>query len=111
MADARKTMQGLKTIRSIKTIGALVDQRRARTASGALLELSALGNERQRLQNELERWHRRHEEIATRLVEITAKEQWLYSFVKCPVEPPGATAKPIPLASPMQRVRARELKY
>lgn len=111
MATPKQTAQGLKTVRSIKTMGALVDQRRARTSSGALLELSALGNERQRLQYELERWQHRHVEIEARLAEITEKEQWLYTFVKGATEGPSASAKPIPLAQGLRRVQARELNY
>jgi chromosome segregation ATPase len=111
MTTARSNAQGPKTARSIKTIGALLDHRRTRTSSGALLELSALANERQRLQYELERWQRRRAEIKNRLAEITEKEQWLSAIVISATEGPCAGAKPIPLAGELPRVQARELKY
>ena len=37
-------------------MGALVDSRRTRTAAGALLELSAMANEKLLLHKELDRW-------------------------------------------------------
>ena len=90
-------------------MGILVDRRRARTSAGALLELSTLANERQRLQYELERWRRRYAEIEARLAEIREKEQWLHNFVQGATE--SHPAKPIPLAGELQRVQARELNY
>jgi hypothetical protein len=69
-------------LRKIKTIGGLMDNRRARTPSGALLEMSAMANEKTLLHKELARWKRRHVEIQTRLNEIAAKERRLLAVVQ-----------------------------
>lgn len=76
MGRERRGVQG------IRTMGALVDSRRTRTAAGALLELSAMANEKLLLQKELERWTVRHGEIRRRLSEIAAKEQRLMALVQ-----------------------------
>ena len=81
--------QGLK---SVKTMASLMDRRRARSAAGALMELSVLANEELRLQQELERSRLRQTEIGKRLAEIADKEARLYGFIKEP--PPVARAVP-----------------
>lgn len=69
-------------VNSIKTMGGLLDNRRARTPSGALLEMSAMSNEKTLLHRELARWKRRHVEIQKRLSEIAAKERRLLAVVQ-----------------------------
>ena len=76
MASEKRGLQG------IKTTGALLDTRRARTPAGALLELSAMANEKNLLNKELARWKRRHAEIQARLDQIRAKEQKLLALVQ-----------------------------
>ena len=63
-------------------MGGLLDNRKARTPSGALLELSAMSNEKNLLHRELTRWKRRHQEIRRRLAEIAAKERRLLAVVQ-----------------------------
>ncbi len=100
-------------VRSIRTMGALVDSRRTRTAAGALLELSAIANEKLLIQKELERWTRRHSEIQTRLGEIASKEARLMALVQkennasLPVE----TASSFSSNSVGQRVKIKEFSY
>ncbi len=79
-----------KGVQGIRTMGALVDSRRTRTAAGALLELSAMANEKLLLHKELDRWKTRHAEIRRRLSEIAAKEQRLMAHVQA--QPGGAVA-------------------
>jgi predicted nuclease with TOPRIM domain len=103
MSGARKTLRG------VKTMGSLVDLRRTRTAAGALLELSALANEKERLNKELTAAARRQAEIVERLKEIAAKEHRLQGFVKepdmvgivCPQTPPDTG----------RRIKAKEIRY
>lgn len=79
-----------KGVQGIRTMGALVDSRRTRTAAGALLELSAMANEKLLLHKELDRWKTRHAEIRRRLSEIAAKEQRLMVHIQA--QPGGAVA-------------------
>ncbi len=72
----------IRGVTSIKTMGGLLDNRRARTPSGALLEMSAMSNEKTLLHKELARWKRRHLEIEKRLGEIAAKERRLLAVVQ-----------------------------
>jgi hypothetical protein len=74
--------QEQRGLRTIKTIGGLMDNRRARTPSGALLEMSAMSNEKTLLHKELARWKRRHVEIEIRLNAIAAKERRLLAVVQ-----------------------------
>ena len=76
MAFERKGVQG------IRTMAALVDQRRTRTPAGALIELSALANEKLLLDREVARASRRGIEIQRRLKEIAAKEGRLMKFAQ-----------------------------
>ncbi len=103
MATARKSLRG------IKTMAALVDRRRSRTAAGALLEMSALANEKERLNQELAVALRRHDEIRGRLAEIAAKEQRLQAFIKNPTL--VATALSPAVEERPRRVKTRELRY
>jgi hypothetical protein len=73
-------------------MGALVDSRRTRTAAGALLELSAMANEKLLLHKELHRWKSRHVEIRRRLAEIAANERRLMALVQA-AEPDGSMAQ------------------
>ena len=121
MGRARRGVQGLRTM------GELVDSRRTRTAAGALLELSAMANEKLLLEQELGRWKARHVEIRRRLSEIAAKEQRLKAMVhsspggasagvrtapapaKIPME--EAASEPAIEAPPGRRVRIKEFTY
>ncbi|MFO0891266.1 MAG: GvpL/GvpF family gas vesicle protein [Isosphaeraceae bacterium] len=76
MAIDRKGVQG------IRTMAALHDQRRTRTTAGALIELSALANEKMLLEREVARATRRGKEIQHRLREIDAKEVRLMQIVR-----------------------------
>ena len=94
-------------------MGALVDSRRTRSAAGALLELSAMANEKLLLNKELERWKGRHAEIQKRLAEIAAKEQRLMAMVQAA---PGGAIAHAPAAPPIepppgQRVKIKEFSY
>jgi hypothetical protein len=115
MANEKRGLQG------IRTMGALLDTRRARTPAGALLELSAMANEKVLLQNELKRQARRNIEINNRLAEIAAKEQKLLALVQDPASALACgkveTQAPTPAVAPttppdiMQRIRVNELSY
>jgi hypothetical protein len=108
-------------IQGIRTMGALLDTRRARTPAGALLELSAMANEKVLLQNELKRQARRNAEINKRLNEIAAKEQRLLALVQDPasalvcgsVGAKASTAAAAAATSPdiMSRMRVKEFSY
>ena len=101
-----------KSVQSIRTMGALVDSRRTRSAAGALLELSAMANEKMLLQKELERWKRRHKEISTRLTELAAKERRLMALVQQPPAAPRArSAEPEIDRSVSRRVKVKEFTY
>ncbi|MDR3637649.1 MAG: hypothetical protein P4L84_27835 [Isosphaeraceae bacterium] len=83
-------------LRSIKTLSKLLDGRRARTPAGALLEMSAMANEKLLLTKELERGNRRRAEIDSRLAEIHAKSERLLAFVQ---NPAAAVAEPARVAN------------
>lgn len=102
MATARKHL------RSLKTMAALVDRRRARTPAGALLELSVLANEKERLSKELAAARRRRTEIEIRLAEITEKEGRLHQFVKTGATATGA--EPAATDAP-RRWKSKEISY
>ncbi len=110
MATERKGVQG------IRTMGALLDSRRARTAAGALLEMSAMANEKLLLQKELDRWARRHQEIEFRLREIAAKEARLMALVQGEAgSRPSSSSSPReapPIESPViPRMKIKEFSY
>ena len=73
-----------KGLRSVKTVAGLSDRRRSRSAAGALLELSVLAREKERLSHELAAAERRRREIQYRLTEIVEKEGRLKNFIKDP---------------------------
>ncbi len=102
MATMKRGLQG------IKTMAALVDGRRTRSSAGALLELSTLENEKQRLQQELDRGRRRHAEIKARLAEIAVKEKRLYEFVK---RPKRSAVSSKPADDGLPRLKAVEINY
>jgi anti-sigma factor RsiW len=104
-ADRRKSAHGIKTIR------VLLDGRRVRTPAAALLELSALSNERERLRAELARWTRRQAEIGARLAEIADKEARLHSFLQLPPGAAEGTTRALPLAEAPRNLVSRELNY
>lgn len=69
-------------VQHLKTMAGLVDARRTRTSSGALLELSMLEMEKQRLVLEMQRAERRCAEIRGRITEIAMKGLRLQRFVE-----------------------------
>ena len=115
-------------VQQIKTMARLVDARRTRSSAGALLELSMLEMEKQRLFKEMQRAERRCLEIRTRTADIETKQQWLQRFVDRSVGeilqvPPTAAgagllgstlpeASPLPIHSaPTDRLKRRQLAY
>ena len=90
-------------------MAALVDRRRTRTPSGALLELSLLANEKERLQQELRAARRRGEEIQTRLREIAEKEERLQGLIKNPASNSAGRSSSPAEAHPC--VQTREISY
>ena len=96
MAFERKGVQG------IRTMAALVDQRRTRTPAGALIELSALANEKLLLDREVARASRRGIEIQRRLKEIAAKEDRLMKLAQgaAPAPEPAYQRSLVPSATP-----------
>ncbi|WP_165227584.1 hypothetical protein [Aquisphaera insulae] len=90
MAIERRGVQG------IRTMAGLHDQRRSRTTAGALIELSALANERQLLEREVARASRRGREIHRRLKEIESKEVRLMGIVRDGVPVQGGIDTPSP---------------
>lgn len=115
----------MRGVTSIKTMGGLLDNRRARTPSGALLEMSAMSNEKTLLHKELARWKRRHIEIERRLGEIAAKERKLLAVVQAGQMALGVVVTdggpghslggaPLPLSVPPEvsgRFKVQELSY
>ncbi len=89
-------------VQGIRTMAALVDQRRTRTVAGALIELSALANEKLLLEREVARASRRGIEIRRRLKEIAAKEDRLMKLAKgaAAVLEPASQRLPVPAAAP-----------
>jgi len=87
----------------------LVDGRRTRTAAGALLEMSILAKERERLDKELAAAGRRRAEIEARLSEISQKERRLQEFVKNPVVEAATNSAPT-VEMPLN-VKTREFSY
>ncbi|MGC8642539.1 MAG: hypothetical protein ACP5XB_22005 [Isosphaeraceae bacterium] len=115
-----------KGVMGIRTMAALVDQRRTRTAAGALLELSALANEKLLLEREVARASRRGAEIRRRLKEIAAKEDRLMKIVQGappaqaasvqavpPQTPPSPAPEPVAVADPVLtgRFKISEFSY
>ena len=108
-------------VQHLKTLAGLVDGRRSRTSSGALLELSMLEMERQRLTKEVERAARRGAEIRGQLAEIDCKQLRLQRFVE--KRTAGAAAESsgpalLPASSPLQihtapadKLKRRQLSY
>ncbi|MBY0460567.1 MAG: hypothetical protein K2V38_24895 [Gemmataceae bacterium] len=84
----------MRSLRSIRTVGSLVDRRKARNRAGALLELSALAYEKELLRRELDRWEQRRREIETRLSEIREKEERLEAITRATAE--GPAPPPLP---------------
>lgn len=101
----------------IKTMAGLVDGRRTRTSSGALLELSMLEMEKQRLVQEMRRAEQRCAEIRGRLTEIDKKGLRLQQFVEKlngEAQAPQArtVASPLPIHStPTDKLKRRRLSY
>ncbi len=107
-----------RSVQHIKTLSGMLDQRRSRTSSGALLEMSMLEMEKQRLMLEVQRAERRAGEISARLLEIHTKSLRLQTFVEKVSAPPGqspATMVPgTPLkihSMPANKMKSRQLTY
>ncbi len=75
-------MSALRGSADIRRLSGIVDARRSRSPHGALLEMSMLEMERQRLAAEAARAVRRCEEIAVRIAEIERRQQRLQRFVE-----------------------------
>ncbi len=107
----------MRGVQHIKTMAGLVDGRRTRSSSGALLELSMLEMEKQRLKKELLRIEQRGTEIASRINDIGSKQLRLQRFVDKP-EADGGTDNTLPAAAPLpihtaptDRLKRRQLSY
>lgn len=104
-------------VQHIKTMAGLVDGRRTRSSSGALLELSMLEMEKQRLMKEMKRAEQRCIEIRGRMTEIETKQLRLQRFVDKPYGEMQANqllpaATPLPIHSaPTDRLKRRQLAY
>ncbi len=104
-------------VQHLRTLAGLVDGRRTRTSSGALLELSMLEMEKQRLMKEMQRAERRGAEIRGRLAEIDRKGLRLRRFVEKrsaeAATPEARTASsPLPIHSaPKDKLKRRQLSY
>jgi hypothetical protein len=104
-------------VQQIKTMGGIVDGRRTRTSAGALLELSMLEMEKQRLSKEMKRAETRCLEIRARVTEIESKQVRLQRFVDRPIvafQDPSAAiaATPFPIhTAPADRLKRRALSY
>lgn len=101
----------------IKTMAGLVDGRRTRSSSGALLEMSMIEMEKQRLMKEMLRAEQRCVEIRGRIVEIEAKQRRIQKFVELPFSEMQTNrallaASPLPIHSaPVDRLKRRQLSY
>jgi predicted nuclease with TOPRIM domain len=103
-------------VQQIKTMGGIVDGRRIRTSAGALLELSMLEMEKQRLMKEMKRAEQRCLEIRGRVTEIETKQVRLQRFVDKPISETQANqalaATPFPVhTAPTDRLKRRALAY
>lgn len=103
-------------VQQIKTMGGIVDARRIRTSAGALLELSMLEMEKQRLMKEMKRAERRCIEIRARVAEIETKQVRLQRSVDRPYAETQANqalaAMPLPIhTAPTDRLKRRSLAY
>lgn len=103
-------------VQHIKTMAGLVDGRRTRTSSGALLEMSMIEMEKQRLTKEMQRSERRCAEIRGRMTEIEAKQLWLQRFVEKPqgeaqTNQTLPAASPLPIHSAPDKMKRRQLSY
>jgi hypothetical protein len=100
-------------VQHLKTLAGLLDGRRNRTPSGALLELSMLAMEKQRLTQEMRRAERRCAEIQARVAEIDKKGIRLQRFVDKYAEGASTCAAstiPLPLPLPIHTPRTESLK-
>lgn len=104
-------------VQHIKTMAGIVDVRRTRSSSGALLELSMLEMEKQRLKKEMLRSEQRCVEIRGRMTEIETKQLRLQRFVDGPIgefqtNPSLPSASPLPIhTAPTDRLKRRQLSY
>lgn len=95
--------------RDLRTLAGIVDARRSRSSHGALLEMSMLEMERQRLLSEAIRLQRRCAEIAARIGEIERRQRRLQDFVAHPA--PATAAQPPVSASAPANLRSKRLAY
>ena len=98
-----------KSVRHLRTMARLTDSRRTRTPAGALLEMSTLANERERLRLERERMEARIQEIDARLAEIADKETKLKGYIKD--WEAGPVVKSLPVGGHGRPVVTRQLEY
>ncbi|MEI6113000.1 MAG: hypothetical protein WCP99_00390 [Burkholderiales bacterium] len=107
-----------RSVQHIKTLSGLLDQRRSRTSSGALLEMSMLEMEKQRLVLEVQRAERRAGEIRARLLEINTKSLRLQKFVEKVSAPPSLSPTTLVPGTPLtvhtmpaNKMKSRQLTY
>jgi hypothetical protein len=101
-------------VNNLQTMAGLRDARSSRTSHGALLALSMLGVEKQRLTAEVQRAERRCADILKRITQIDTKAQRLFNFVEKPSMDAvsAAAADPFPTHTmPMGEVKKRRLSY
>lgn len=104
-------------VQHLKTMAGLVDSRRTRTSSGALLELSMLEMEKQRLMLEVQRAERRCAEIRGRMAEIDKKGFRLQRFVEklsgeVQASQAHTVSSPLPIHSaPTDKLKRRRFSY
>jgi predicted nuclease with TOPRIM domain len=99
-------------LRGVKTMAGLSDRRRSRSAAGALLELSVLAREKERLGHELAAAERRRNDIQNRLAEIAEKEGRLKDFIKDPPQIQDiAPAKAASQREVTRGVKTKEICY
>ncbi len=70
------------SLKDIKTMGSHINRMRARTPQGALVEMTALANEWQRIQIELAHSKKRSAQMRARLREIRERERFLSQFTR-----------------------------
>lgn len=101
-------MSALRSSSDIRKLSGIVDVRRSRTPHGALLEMSMLEMERQRLAAESARTLRRCAEIAQRIADIDSRQQRLQGFVEKRDPSPVLSVTP---AKKMPVATSSRLKY
>jgi hypothetical protein len=101
----------IRGVTHLRTMASLVDSRRKRTSYGALLELSMLELEKQRITVEMQRADRRSADIRIRIEEINIKAHRLHVFVERPDVDLADTAAESANSVPLGKVKSQHLSY